>query len=253
MGDPHTTRRARLLAYLWLVASALWAPAARAQCLNGADGVITCGTPVVSQINDNVWVGPAPPIPNPNPGYRCPDGFDSGDPTKTGGAWANNMGSDLGGTYDATEFFGLCISYPSTPDPYAYPASCSPNTGADSVQEGPEHAWEFTCPAAGNVTVDLTGMDCELDLFVLPASCMESACEAGSDFAMVDEQVTFTCSAPGEVHYIVVEGWGFTLGGSIAEGTVPGTWCEADTPGVEGHYTLTVDPTSPACNAAESN
>ena len=230
-------------ALIAFVATASWSGAARAQCYAPTQGPINCGSTVIDIINDNTWTGGAPT------GINCPDGWDSGDPPKAGFPPVNFLASGLGQAYDATEFAGVCISAVSNGS-WSYGATCNPNQGSDQPGDGPEHVYEFTCPSSGDVTVDLTGLDCGLDLYITDSTCHEAGCLTGSDDAgLGDEQVTFTCPGAGTLFHLVIEGRGFTQDG-FADGEP--TWCNADTPGVNGNYTVTVDAASPGCTAVEA-
>ena len=112
------------------------------------------------------------------------------------------MGSDLGETYDPLELSGFCFSSVAN-GPYSYPAACNPATSLAEPQEGPEHVYTFTCTAAGDVNIELTGMDCDLDLYVLDDQCLEQVCIDGSNRSSnTDEDVTLTCGAAGETYYL---------------------------------------------------
>ena len=73
---------------------------------------------------------------------------------------------------------------------------------------GPEMAWTFTAPSIGDVTVSLTGLSADLDLFVAAgADCATSACLGSStEDQTSDETVQFTVSAGGE-YTVIVDGW----------------------------------------------
>ena len=101
--------------------------------------------------------------------------------------------------------------------------SCNP--GLD--QSGPELAYIFTPTFDGDVTVTLTGLTEDLNLFLLeddgsdacqPDTCVQSSIEPNTD----DESITFS-AAEGSTYYLVVDGF---------EGAI-------------GDYDLTID--CPAC------
>ena len=83
---------------------------------------------------------------------------------------------------------------------------------------GPEYAWAFTAPATEPVTVSVTGLAADLDLFVLAgAGCDPFTCIGFSDNSTTsDESVTFDAVAGAE-YAIVVDGYdGNVSGFSIA-------------------------------------
>ena len=85
------------------------------------------------------------------------------------------------------------------------------------AQTGPEHVYSFTCQQSGSVTMDVSGMDCDLDIYILDDSCDPySGCDQGSTEAFViDDSVSFTCTA-NTTYYIVIEGYGYTYSGTSA-------------------------------------
>ena len=95
-------------------------------------------------------------------------------------------------------FEGSDLGYYTCGSPYA-PLS----------QDGPEEAYEFTCQVTGSVTMDISGLACDLDIYILGPSCNPStACMAGSTAASTTvDAVTFSCVA-GLTYYVVIEGWG---------------------------------------------
>ncbi len=99
------------------------------------------------------------------------------------------------------------------------------------VQDAGEDVYSFACITSGTVTLDVTGMDCDLDIYVLNSGCDPTAdCVAGSTAAMsVDDSVSFTCVA-NSIYYIVVEAYGYSSGGGS-------DYCGTN----EGHYTLSFD------------
>jgi hypothetical protein len=71
-------------------------------------------------------------------------------------------------------------------------------------ESGPEYTYEFVSPAPHDVTLSLSGMSGDLDLFVLDAgtgSCDPSNC---SEYG--DSSTTFT-AVPGQSYYVVVDGF----------------------------------------------
>ncbi len=73
---------------------------------------------------------------------------------------------------------------------------------------GPEIAWSFVAAATEPVTVSMTGLSADLDLFVTEGeACAPSACLGGStSSATADEQVTFD-AVQGATYHVVVDGW----------------------------------------------
>ena len=106
-------------------------------------------------------------------------------------------------------------------------------TGASETFSVVEDLYAFSCPFSGTVTASLTGLDCDLDLFVIDATCdPDPGCLDGSlELYSADEEVSFDCVA-GDVYYLVVEGVGF---GYLA--TEPGH-CAGET---AGYYVLAFD------------
>ena len=110
--------------------------------------------------------------------------------------------------------------------------SCgSPYSGLG--QEEAEDVYSFTCQRSGSVTLDISGLDCDLDIYVLDSSCDPySGCEQGSTAASyTTDSVTFTCAA-GSDYYVVIEGYGF---GATVSGAGQ---CRGAS---EGDYTLSFD------------
>ena len=99
-------------------------------------------------------------------------------------------------------------------------------------QTAGEDVYEFTCQRTGRVTLDVTGMDCDLDIYILDATCSASGgCVAGSTAASTtNDSVTFTCTAL-STYYISIEAYGYSVGSSYSGYCAPS----------EGHYTLSFD------------
>ncbi len=76
-------------------------------------------------------------------------------------------------------------------------------------QVAPEAVYTFTCQVSGTVTLLITNLPCDLDIYVLDDSCDPyTGCVEGSTASFaVDDSVEFTCSA-GEIYYVVVEAYG---------------------------------------------
>ena len=81
-------------------------------------------------------------------------------------------------------------------------------------QQAAEEAYEFTCQVTGTVTMDISGLSCDLDIYILGPSCNPStACMAGSTAASTTvDAVTFNCTA-GTTYYVLIEGWGMAYAG----------------------------------------
>ncbi len=101
---------------------------------------------------------------------------------------------------------------------------------APLAQTSGDQTYSFTCQATGDVTLLVTGMDCDLDMYVLGDSCDPYAdCEHGStEGRTTDDTVTFAC-VEGETYYVVIEGYGYESSGSGR--------CRTG----EGNYTLSFD------------
>jgi len=80
---------------------------------------------------------------------------------------------------------------------------------ADEPQLGPEGVYEFTCQVSGDVTLLVTNLPCDVDLYVLGDTCDPFAdCLFGATNSFAsDDSVTFTCAA-NTTYYIVVEAYG---------------------------------------------
>ena len=100
------------------------------------------------------------------------------------------------------------------------------------TQTAGEDVYSFECQADGPVTMDVTGMDCDLDIYILDDSCDPFfGCEEGSTRASsLNDSLTFDCVS-GETYYIVVEAYGYTEASTYSGFCGPG----------EGNYTLEFD------------
>ena len=80
---------------------------------------------------------------------------------------------------------------------------------ANEDQIAPEAVYTFHCQLEGSVTLLITDLPCDLDIYVLDDTCDPyEGCLYGSTASYnVDDQVEFTCS-PGDTYYIVVEAYG---------------------------------------------
>ena len=81
-------------------------------------------------------------------------------------------------------------------------------------QVGAEEAYSFTCQVSGTVTMDISGLACDLDIYILGSSCNpQTSCLAGSTAASTSiDAVSFYCTA-GLTYYVLIEGWGMAYGG----------------------------------------
>ncbi|MFT4626908.1 MAG: hypothetical protein ACI8PZ_005589, partial [Myxococcota bacterium] len=84
---------------------------------------------------------------------------------------------------------------------------------APLVQRGPEDVYAFECQNYGLVRLRVTGLECDLDIYILDDTCSpDFGCVQGStDAFAVNDEVDFYC-IEGDVYYIVIEGFGFTPG-----------------------------------------
>lgn len=72
---------------------------------------------------------------------------------------------------------------------------------------GPEVAWRFITDRDESVTLDLTGLDGEVDLYLLEGpGCDDTTCLASSTNTLQDEQLTFDAVA-GTEYVVVIDGW----------------------------------------------
>jgi MYXO-CTERM domain-containing protein len=111
---------------------------------------------------------------------------------------------------------------------------------ANENQVAPEAVYSFECQLEGTVSMLITDLTCDLDIYVLDDSCSPySGCLMGSTASFdVDDQVEFECT-PGDTYYIVVEAYGTqhldqASGPCTDDGTATGTVYD---PG----YTLSFD------------
>ncbi len=97
-------------------------------------------------------------------------------------------------------------------------------------QNGPEQVLAFSCQQSGQVTLLLSNMTCDFDIFVLGDVCAPPGdCYAGASAAYTaNDRVSFTCSQ-GQTYHILIEGYGYQ-GGQCA--------------GTE-NFTLSFDTTNP--------
>ena len=118
------------------------------------------------------------------------------------------------------------LSSSATRDAYTCGSPFAPLT-----QPGGDNVYAFSCLATGSVPLQVRGLDCDLDIYILGDTCDPTAdCLDGSTAASTTtDSVTFDCTA-GETYYVAVEGYGYTF----ATGTGA---CRAG----DGAYTLSFD------------
>ena len=113
----------------------------------------------------------------------------------------------------------------------------SPDDGL--YQAGPEDLYSFTCPSAGEVTVEVHDALCDFDLYVLSDECSPrgGSCLSGNTGLALDPiETTFSCDFEGQTRYIVIEGKGLET---------PAGLCTAPT---AGEYVVKFDTTFGACD-----
>ena len=91
-------------------------------------------------------------------------------------------------------------------------------------QFGPEVVWTLQCPATGGAVLLLTGLTCDIDIYVLRDGCDPAQDCVGSSVASnsQDDEVEFDCEA-GETYVVLIEGFGIgspELSGACAEDEV---------------------------------
>jgi MYXO-CTERM domain-containing protein len=219
----------------------LWSLAANAgtPCEDTVISTLTCTSVVQGKLAPGPWGVDGQPAAN-----NCPDGFDT-------------LNSDLGATcdYEDDELFGGlfngCVMPLNACSGDSY--SCGGLSWPTSGQNGPDDVYAFSCQQSGSVTIAISNMDCDLDLYVIDDTCdIDLGCVTGSTASFVTEDsVTFDCVA-GTTYYVIVEGYGFTYRGvdDYDYGADPG-WCfpEDSTVAADnslGNYSLSFEPGDPA-------
>jgi hypothetical protein len=91
-------------------------------------------------------------------------------------------------------------------------------------ESGPEVVYAFVADRADRLTVTLSGLEGDLDVFVLSGSCAPEACTGAGDVSK-----TFEVTA-GETYYVVVDGFG----GAVSPYTLSLT-CASDQPEICGN------------------
>jgi hypothetical protein len=87
-------------------------------------------------------------------------------------------------------------------------------------ESGPEYVYSFVPQGNGQVTVSLSNLIADLDVFVLEGTCGQNSC-----ITFGDSSATFGAVA-GTQYYIVVDGFAGASGSFTLEMTCSG-WCEA--------------------------
>ena len=84
---------------------------------------------------------------------------------------------------------------------------------AGLFQLGPEDVYTWVCPDAGAVSVVVSDMVCDLDLYLLDGTCdAELGCLSGDTRSDLDRvEASATCLAPGDLLHVVVEGYGLAV------------------------------------------
>jgi len=78
----------------------------------------------------------------------------------------------------------------------------------NKLQDGLEQIYQFTSQGDGSVTITITGLDADLDIYVLNDTCDSNACiGASTTNGTVDESVTFN-AVSSDIYYIIIEGEG---------------------------------------------
>lgn len=97
------------------------------------------------------------------------------------------------------------------------------------VYSGPELAWRFATDREEPVTLRLSGLSGDLDLFVLgSAACDGSGCvSASSSEESSDETLTFTAAA-GVEYTVVVDGWEGAVSDFVLDVACSGQWPGGD-------------------------
>jgi hypothetical protein len=131
------------------------------------------------------------------------DGDGTGDACETIPCAAPSNGtatcdSIIGGSLDTAGANDMAGAY-SCGDPYS-----------PIDQNGPEDVYVYVCTSTGLVTFDFDVITCDLDAYVLDATCDALAgCLQGNTAvaAASPHTLSFDCVA-GETKYIIIEGWG---------------------------------------------
>ncbi|NCG18376.1 MAG: hypothetical protein GWP91_05095, partial [Rhodobacterales bacterium] len=209
------------------VAALFIAPEAQAQCAAQAIDTLTCTSVIVGRLRPGAWgAGDVPG--QALLGSTCPDGF-------------NTLNNDLGASCTYTNSVFGCLGSSCSPDVYGCGAPF-----ANVAQDGPDDVYAFNCQQSGDVTVEISNMDCDLDIYVLDSTCdTTNGCVAGSTAPFnASDSVTFTCTL-GETYYVVVEGYGETFNGYNSY-TGGAGYCSPENPFSDGNYELAFLPGDPA-------
>ncbi|MFT4622645.1 MAG: hypothetical protein ACI8PZ_001301 [Myxococcota bacterium] len=119
---------------------------------------------------------------------------------------------------DLNSFVGSSCTYTNVPGIGCDSALCEDPLydigGGVYPGNGPEAVFSLVCPATGDVTVRLDGLDCDLDLFVLDDTFDPATGVLGfSTGEQRDAEVVTVPCEIGATRYIVVEGFGHTYDG----------------------------------------
>lgn len=103
------------------------------------------------------------------------------------------------------------------------------------LYSGPEQSWSFATDRDEEVTLSLTGLSGDLDLYVLGSeACDATECLAYADgSATSDEALTFTAEA-GHVYTVVVDGYEGTASAYSLSADCAGSWPEEAESGGDG-------------------
>ena len=136
---------------------------------------------------------------SPDPGYWVEQGTHGGLPALT-----------CDGSDPCTAVGELSCNQPvsSSNDAPGSTSSVLAYACTEYTYSGPEIAWSFTAAVTESVSVSLTGLSADLDLFVTDGeACAPSSCLAGSvSSGGADEALTFEAVA-GSTYHVVVDGW----------------------------------------------
>jgi large repetitive protein len=144
--------------------------------------------------------------------------------------------STVSGVIDLTQNSNIP---PSSGNPNRRLYSCG-NPYGNLPQTGAEDVYEFVCQTSGTVTMDISDLNCDLDVYILGSNCNSfSSCEEGSTEAGIsDDSITFSCTA-GQSYYVVIEAYGSTLTSGQSSYCSPGAIDSNGNP--HGYYTLSFD------------
>jgi hypothetical protein len=96
------------------------------------------------------------------------------------------------------------------------------------AETGPEYAYSFTAPDNGVITVSISDMTADLDIFVITEEAGE--CDPGTCLAYGENEVTFGAEE-GQTYFIVVDGYRDAVDDYIIELTCGAPACDQDRDG----------------------